>query len=313
MLNSLKDYIFIVQKCNLINITVLRKNIAGKSHIWECGLPPNRLGGITTVWERLAEIGNVKASYEPNKWDWSNSQEWSFKDGYKVNLNKAILNHRQRIYVASHLLNSENFAPYMGKANILVPADPNGSRNNSSTTIYFEEANAYPLHLGIFGSSVFKGAKENLVELSSKLGTRLDETTAIEYCGITPFDALGVKIRLKHYTIKCFQTKEFDREVCFKGQSGKLTYEIPRDMAKDTAALKFNQLNARAGPSGRTQWQNQGSDSIKVNRALLTKGTNCTEWKLSKHRKLNPTCLKAQMENSKTNTSKQGNYFEIKF
>jgi hypothetical protein len=295
------------RECNVINITILKNQIAGKSHIWECCTPPNRLGGISTIWEKLAKVGNVKAKYHPYGKNWHENQEWVFPDGYGVSLKGANVNHRQRLYIATHMLNSENYSPYVGQTEILVPADPNGNRYNSSTRISVEEINAYPPHVATTGSTKFQGAKEAIVELSSKLLTRLDSTKAVEYCGITPFDALGVKMKLKHHSIKCFKMKEFDNEICFKSQSGKLTYDIPRDMAKDIAAKKYEQLFERAGPSGIIEGPVELSNSVKVNRALLTKGTNCTEWKMSKHRKLNTTCLNAQMRDSKEKTDKQGN------
>ena len=241
--------------CNVINITILKDQIAGKSHIWECCTPPNRLGGISTIWERLAEIGNVKAKYHPNGKNWYSSQEWVFNDNYGVELRGAILNHRQRIYVAAHLLDSENFAPFAGETEILVPTDPNGSWANRATKMRVGVVNAYPLNQVGNGKMQYKGAKEAMAEFGSKIATRLDDTTALEYCGITPFDSLGIKLRLKNYAPKCFKAKEFDNEVIFKSQSGKLTFNIPRDMAKDIAAKKLNQLFERAGPSGILQGQ----------------------------------------------------------
>ena len=291
--------------CNVINITILKDKIAGKSHIWECCTPPSRLGGISTIWEKLAEIGNVKAKFNPVGRAESDSQNWVFNDGYSVELRGAILNHRQRIYVAAHLLNSENFAPFVGETEILVPADPNGSWANSATKIRVGIVNAYPLHNEIEGKANFCGAKEAMAELSAKLITRLDTTKAVEYCGITPFESLGIRFRLRNHKIKCFKAREFDSEICFKSQSGKLTQNIPRDMAKDIAAKKFNQLSDKVGYS-RNQGPSFESDSVKINRALLTKGVNCAEWKQAKHRKLNPICLNAQMEDSKKLSSKQG-------
>jgi hypothetical protein len=294
--------------CKLINITVLGNNLAGKSHIWECCTPPSGLGGISTVWDKLAEIGNVKVGYNPNLQIGSSLQEWAFKDGFGVKLQGALLNHRQRVYVATHFLDSENFSPFVGKTEILVPADPNGNWENRATKITVDNVNAYPLHREIEGKAQFKGAKESMVELSSKLLTRLDITDAVEYCGITPFNALGVKITLKFYSTKCFKIKEFDAQVCFKSQSGKLTFEIPRDLAKDIATKKFEQLCERAGPSGIVSRPYSNLTSVKVNRALLTKGMNCPEWKLAKHRKMNATCLNAQKIESEIKSAKIGKF-----
>ena len=294
------------RECQLINITVLKYNVAGKSHIWECCTPPNGLGGISTIWDRLAEIGNVKVGFNPNLQIMSNYEEWAFKDGFGVKLEGALLNHRQRLYVATHFLNSENFAPYAGRTEILVPADPNGNWNNDASRLVVNEINAYPLHYELEGKSDFKGAKDTMVEIASKLLTRMDITNAVESCGITPFNALGVKMRLKFHAQTCFKIREFDSEVCFKSQSGKLTFEIPRDMARDIANTKYNQLYDRAGPSGITQKPFSNNNSVKVNRALLTKGLNCPEWRLSKHRKMNEACRNAEITDSEKKSAETG-------
>ena len=288
------------RECDFLQITVLKNEITEGKHIWESLVHKNRLNGISTIWNRLAVIGNMKVSYLQIKDRKISVQgDWIFDNGFRAQNLGAIVNHRRRFYTAHSLFHNENEESFDEMIRIKVPGDINGG-GLELAEIVTKRPISHELLIGYNDKSEKKIALKNMSEFVAKLLFQMENSNMTEICGTLPFWSLGFNICMKNTVHKNYKRTPYDDNICFKMANGAVHKNIPSNVATKIAHTRYENNQMDINISRRTDMDEahinsiRGIESVKVNRDVLTKGLDTPTWTSHNEAKMNPSCSNTQ-------------------
>ena len=251
--------------CKFWQITIIRKNIAGKDHYCELLISPERLGNISNLSNQLANNGNLFPKFGP----------LNYQIGLHYNFNKYNLyavgtlnNYTQRAVITEFLLTNEN-KKFEGRTiTVKIPVkNPEGETYTKNQTITAPRTHKNCYENGKYEKNIT--TIEALSVLGDKIWSCLEKSNCIMAIGQLPVIEAGMDIKIPAMENTGMRLAEVYNEGKIRDHTGYWTSEVSFERSRKKAGIKMIDLKERRGMNWKDIPDRENRDVVKK---VLQKG-----------------------------------------